>query len=166
MITRKSGRREITGEGFKVIDNYYNYRTKLNIPITHPYLDKLAENLIDECLNNDKLLCLNSMLVHFGLRVFPYYHWVKVNDNMERAHATCLLIMGARRENRALERNAEGKAFTHLQHLYCKDWNEANMYHAKLKDEQISKIPDIVEIPVFKKECDCGTNIKISDDKE
>lgn len=139
----------------RIKETYYNYKTKQTIQITNAYLNAFAKEMIEECLANEKLFCLNAMLVHFGLRVFPYYKWVKMNDEMGMAHSTCLLIMGARRENRALERNAESKAFTHLQHLYNKDWNEANLYHAKLKEETTTKVPDIIEIPVFKKECDC-----------
>lgn len=110
----------------------YQWREK---PVSETYIAKLAEELIEECVNNTKLYTIDQFLVKHNLISTTYERWCKKFEQLGEAHEFAKMVLGARRESGALENNLNASMVQYVMPHYSKTWRDMTEWRSSLKQQ-------------------------------
>jgi len=119
---------------------YSDYYSQKFVP--EPCLERLAEKILRIINENKEIKTFNKVLALCGTNPWTLTRFMKRSEKLKEAKKKALFILGARREEMALEKKLEVSVFRHMQGRYDKDWKDQEEYFNELKQKIASKAKD------------------------
>lgn len=133
-------------------DDYFCVISFKKKPVSDTYLEQLAHKIIAHAENKNiyKMEQIYVLEKHYKSDIV---RWCKRSEILNNACKYAFMIIGTRREVQGLTNKLNANIVLQTMALYDEDYKSLIEWRESLKSQDINvKIPDIVEIPVFRKD--------------
>lgn len=129
-------------------DCIYAWRT---IPVSKAFVDRLLQRLLLWIDENPKAKFITDFYTKEGLKKDNYYTLVNRYPDLKDAHELVMRKLGERLLSKAIDKEVHWPAAHFMLHNFGQEFDDANKYHARLKQEETKQEPTqfIVQIPDF-----------------
>jgi hypothetical protein len=110
---------------------YLNLNTFGMMPVDMDYFKKLAIEWIAQARNTEMLL-MTEYPAQKGIPAQTFLDWINRCPELKEAQSLVRTIIAMRRERGGLKNEYNGKMVERMQHLYDRDWRDAEEWRANL----------------------------------
>lgn len=127
-------------------EEYFDlYRGKI-VPISKDWIEGLGSELWNGVQNGD-FITIAEFCSKKGIHRSSFNRWINKYETLKLYYDAAKEFMGAQRFRGMATNKYNYKVIGHTQHNYDHEWEEANKYHAALKEQTMEKMPDVIILP-------------------
>ena len=144
-------------------ETYTDMFTLREMPIHEDYIRQFALEWILHAKEDEDMLTMNDFLVKKGMNRSSIQEWLKRSEDMRKAYAFILMVIGNRRERGMLKKQLDSQGVVKSMHLYDELWKESETWRAHLAAKvagagggitlvEMEKFPSSDQVPLKKVE--------------
>lgn len=122
--------------GYRYFDEYKDFFTHRKIPVSHAFIDKLAEDLINWANNDESAIIAEKFWYLKGIAPNLAQVWRKKHPALKAAYEIAKKRIGIRREEGSLLKKFDNATFFRTALNYSPEFVATTEWQAKLKQEQ------------------------------
>lgn len=133
-----------------VLEEYYNFDSQRQMPITNATMQKLVENAILWAKTNPEAIKINQFLEINGIPRRTWDRWCDKYDIIRDCNQDLLMLLGNRREHGLLTRKYEPGSTTRMMTHYDSDWKKNDEWKASLNPKKEGITGEAREVYIIK----------------
>lgn len=121
--------------------------------MTKAMLEKFGDEMLQFVFEHEEVVNIRHFYIMKGVNHQTFSKWCDKNPYLRHCYEQCRNILSIRREQMMIDRTNNPHPLLHSQHLYSKEWDGCNKYHADLKNknENKSDAPQVIYLKEFPK---------------
>lgn len=127
------------------LDYVLKYSFK-QVPVSDAFLEDLSLRIINKVFFDETILIMNQIFHSLDVLGNSVYLWAKRSRVLKAALAFAKEVIGTRREHGMYLGRYPAAPIMKTLHMYSKEWDAHDRYHAALKADLIDKIESSIKV--------------------